>query len=221
MLRWIALLLGVSASGTFATAGEQDKTSFRIVALGDSLVAGHGVSESEAFPAVLQELLRRDPTLTLNLPRLKNLVVINAGIDGSTSASAVSRLKWLLKTPIDLLILELGANDGLRGIKPTETTKNLGEAIEVAQKAQVAIVLVGLRIPPNYGQAYTKEFANIFPALAKKYNIPLIPFLLEGVAGERLLNQADGIHPNAAGHKILAATVFRTVLPIIQKAPKP
>lgn len=206
------MILGLSISVT--TDSATATTAVRIVALGDSLTEGYGVAASEAYPVLLQDRLRET---TGN----KDITVVNAGISGSTSASAAGRLKWLLKTPTDLVILALGANDGLRGIKALETKKNLASAIELAKREKVLLVLAGMKVPPNYGKEYANEFEKTFADLAKQFQIPLIPFLLEGVGGEPTLNQADGIHPNAKGQKIVAKTVYDVVLPLVKKIQKP
>jgi acyl-CoA thioesterase-1 len=174
----------------------------RLLMLGDSLTEGYGVAREEAYPAVLEKLIHDAG---------KNWVVVNAGISGSTTASGVSRLKWQLKTKPDLMILALGANDGLRGLKIEETKKNLAQTIELAQKEKVPVVLAGMLLPPNYGEKYRSDFAKMYVDLAAKYHLRKIPFLLEGVAGKRELNQADGIHPNPEGHKIVAKNVYQAI----------
>ena len=179
----------------------------RILALGDSLTEGYGIAAEEAYPAKLAHLLRQ--------AGLKEVEVLNAGISGSTSASAVSRLKWHLRTKPYLLILALGANDGLRGKKVAELRKNLSDTIELAQKNGVRVILAGMQVPENMGRAYAREFAALFPELAAKYRLKLIPFLLEGVAGDPARNLPDKIHPNEKGHSIIADTVFRTLRPLL------
>lgn len=174
----------------------------KLLILGDSITEGYGVAREAAFPALIEKKIKEQK---------KDWSVINAGVSGSTSASAVSRLKWQLKSKPDLLMLALGANDGLRGLPPKEMEKNISDAIELAQKEKVQIVLVGMMMPPNYSTAYTKEFKEVFPRVAKKYKIKLIPFLLEGVAGKSELNQPDGIHPNEKGHAILADHLFKEI----------
>jgi acyl-CoA thioesterase-1 len=192
---------------TFGLNADQTKKAKRLVVLGDSLTEGYGVAQSSAFPALLQELLRKEG--------FTNWSVINAGVSGATSASAKPRLKWQLKTKPDFIILALGANDGLRGISPQVTAQNLSAAIEELQKNKIPVLLAGLQMPPNYGGPYRKEYADVFPQLAKKYNLPLIPFLLEGVAGVSSLNLADGIHPNEKGHKIIAENVLSVLKKLI------
>ncbi len=173
----------------------------KIVVLGDSLTEGYGVAKGDAFPALLQKKMREN-----GFPELE---IINAGIGGSTSASAPGRLKWLLKGKPDLVILALGGNDGLRGFDLKTTEKNLVQTIEYAQSKNVKIILAGMQIPPNYGKKYTKDFKNMFPRIAKKMKVDLIPFLLEGVGGERELNLPDGIHPNEDGHIVITETLFK------------
>lgn len=173
-----------------------------ILFFGNSLTAGYGVTPSEAFPALIQ--IKID---SLKLP----YKVVNAGVSGETSSGGNSRIDWILRQPLDVFVLELGGNDGLRGIPLIETKKNLQSIIEKvkAKNPAVHILLAGMQIPPNMGQKYTAEFRNIFPELAKKNNITLIPFLLAGVGGEEHLNQEDGIHPTAEGHKIVAENVWK------------
>jgi acyl-CoA thioesterase I len=173
-----------------------------IVFFGNSLTAGYGISPSEAFPALIQNKID-----SLNLP----YKVINAGVSGETSSGGNSRIDWILRQPLDIFILELGANDGLRGIPISETKKNLQSIIDKvkAKNSEVILVLAGMQIPPNMGHQYATEFRNIYSELANKNKMALIPFLLEGVGGEVKLNQQDGIHPTAEGHRIVAENVWR------------
>jgi acyl-CoA thioesterase I len=173
-----------------------------IVFFGNSLTAGYGLSPSEAFPALIQNKID-----SLNLP----YKVINAGVSGETSSGGNSRIDWILRQPLDVFILELGANDGLRGIPISETKKNLQSIIDKvkAKNPAAILVLAGMQIPPNMGQQYATEFREIYSELATKNKMTLIPFLLEGVGGELKLNQQDGIHPTAEGHRIVAANVWR------------
>jgi len=173
-----------------------------IVFFGNSLTAGFGVSPSEAFPAIIQKKID-----SLRLP----YQVINAGVSGETSSGGKTRIDWILREPIDIFILELGANDGLRGTPLSETKKNLQDIIDKvkAKYPDTKLVFAGMEIPPNMGQAYTTEFRNIYTDLAAKNKMTLIPFLLEGVGGEPELNQADGIHPTAEGHLIVAENVWK------------
>jgi acyl-CoA thioesterase-1 len=173
-----------------------------IVFYGNSLTAGYGVSPSEAFPAIIQKKID-----SLDLP----YNVINAGVSGETSSGGKTRIDWILREPVDIFILELGANDGLRGTPLSETKKNLQDIIDKvkAKYPDTKLVFAGMEIPPNMGQAYTTEFRNIYTELAAKNKMTLIPFLLEGVGGEPELNQADGIHPTAKGHLIVAENVWK------------
>jgi acyl-CoA thioesterase-1 len=173
-----------------------------IVFYGNSLTAGYGVSPSEAFPAIIQKKID-----SLGLP----YNVINAGVSGETSSGGKTRIDWILREPVDIFVLELGANDGLRGTPLSETKKNLQDIIDKvkAKYPDTKLVFAGMEIPPNMGQAYTTEFRNIYTDLATKNKMTLIPFLLEGVGGEPELNQADGIHPTAEGHVIVAGNVWK------------
>jgi acyl-CoA thioesterase-1 len=181
-------------SQSLESTNTKDKT---ILFFGDSLTAGMGLNIEEAFPAVIQRKID-----SLGLP----YKVINAGISGETTAGGKNRIDWVLNQKVDIFVLELGANDGLRGVPLTETRRNLQAIIDIVKKKNpdTKIILAGMQIPPNLGIEYTTEFNNIFSELAAKNNLTLIPFLLENVAGIADLNQNDGIHPTAEGHKILA-----------------
>ena len=179
-----------------------------IVALGDSLTEGFGVAKEEAYPHLLeQELLRKGHVVK----------VINAGISGSTSASAASRLRWYIRTNPDIVIVALGGNDGLRGLSVEHMKSKLAEAIELAMSEKIQVLLAGMQIPRNYGTEYTESFRNAFYELAEQYNLQMIPFLLKGVGGVSSLNQADGIHPNPEGHQILTRTVIEYLEPLLPK----
>lgn len=184
-----------------------------IVFYGTSLTAGMGLEPEEAYPALIQEKL---DSLDLGGE------VINAGLSGETTASGKNRLDWVLNQEADIFVLELGANDGLRGVPLDETRKNLQEIInEVREKnPDTKIILAGMQIPPNMGEEYTGEFRNIFPELAEENDLELIPFLLEGVAGNPGLNQRDGIHPTAEGQKIMAENAWEVLGPIIMENPQ-
>ncbi len=175
---------------------------------GDSLTAGLGLETEEAFPALIQQKID-----TLQLP----YQVVNAGLSGETTAGGKNRISWVLNQKVDIFVLELGANDGLRGIPVTETRANLQAIIDTvkAKNPNTKIILAGMQIPPNMGQDYTRDFKNVFPELAAKNNLPLIPFLLENVAGIPDLNQPDGIHPTAEGHKIMAETVWPVIKDVL------
>jgi acyl-CoA thioesterase-1 len=179
-----------------------------IVCLGDSLTEGFQVRPGQSYPALLETRLR-------DLGH--DVRVVNAGISGSTSASGASRLRWQLRAKPDILILGLGGNDGLRGLALESTRENLSRTIDMAQSEGVAVVLAGMQIPPNYGPDYTREFEAIFPALAKQHQVPLIPFLLEGVAAKPELNLADGIHPNPDGYVLVVDNVMPSVLPLLSR----
>lgn len=172
-----------------------------IVFYGNSLTAGYGLSPSQAFPALIQKKID-----SLDLP----YQVINAGVSGETSSGGKTRIDWILREPVDIFVLELGANDGLRGTPLSETKKNLQDIIDIvkAKYPNIKLVFAGMEIPPNMGQAYTTEFRNIYTDLAAKNNMTLIPFLLQGVGGEPDLNLEDGIHPNEEGHRIVAENVW-------------
>jgi acyl-CoA thioesterase I len=184
----------IIASILFFSAVETPKV---ILFFGDSLTAGYGLSTEEAFPALIEKELNKSD---------KKVHVVNAGLSGETSAGGLSRINWILRQPVDVFVLELGANDGLRGLPIEQTRKNLQSIIEKvkAKYPECKIVLAGMMVPPNMGKQYTDEFKSIYPDLAKKNNATLIPFILEDVGGIEKLNQADGIHPNVEGHKIIA-----------------
>lgn len=171
-----------------------------ILFLGDSLTEGYQLSKEEAYPALVERELKKND---------KSIKVINGGVSGATSASGLKRMDWYLKAKPDIMILALGANDGLRGLKIDQTEKNLASVIEKAQERNITVILAGMKMPTNMGESYRTQFENIFPKLAKKYSIKLIPFLLEGVGGQSELNLPDGIHPNPKGHEIMAKTVLR------------
>ena len=180
----------------------------RIVAFGNSLTAGLGVSPDQSYPAQLQHRLREAGY---------HYEVINAGVSGETTAGGLRRLTWILKSRPSMVILELGANDGLRGQPLSLMASNLTKIIEGLQEAGVEVVLAGMQIPPNYGLAYTTGFASMFERLAQDHSVTLIPFFLEGVAARKDLNQADGIHPTAEGYRIVVHTVFDVIEPLLKK----
>ena len=174
-----------------------------VVCLGDSLTEGFQVSPDQSYPALLEARLRE-----LGY----DVRVVNAGISGSTSASGVSRLGWQLRSKPDIVILGLGGNDGLRGLALDSVRENLSRTIALALAKGVAVILAGMKIPPNYGLDYTREFEQIYPALAKRHQVPLVPFLLEGVAAKPELNIGDGIHPNSEGYRLVVDNVLPFVL---------
>lgn len=179
-----------------------------IVFFGDSITAGYQLDLSEAFPALIQKRLD-----SLYLP----YQTVNAGLSGETSASGASRVAWVLKTKVDVFVLELGANDGLRGLEVKETRKNLQLIIDqvLERYPDCKIVLAGMQIPPNMGQEYSKGFQKLFVDLSKTNNLPFIPFILDGVAGHPELNLADGIHPTAEGHQILMENIWKVLVPLL------
>jgi acyl-CoA thioesterase I len=179
-----------------------------ILFFGDSLTAGYGLSPEEAFPAIVEQKLAKNG---------KAAKVVNAGLSGETSAGGVSRIDWILKQPVDIFILELGANDGLRGLPIDQTSKNLQTIIDKvrSKNPKVKVVIAGMMVPPNLGADYTGKFQKVFPELARKNNATLIPFLLQDVAGNEKLNLSDGIHPNPQGHKIVAENVLKAIAPLI------
>jgi len=179
-----------------------------ILFFGDSLTAGYGLSPDVAFPALVEKGLIKEN---------KKVKVINAGLSGETSAGGLSRIDWVLRQPIDVFVLELGANDGLRGLPIDQTKKNLQAIIDKVKSKypKVKIVMTGMMVPPNMGKSYSDEFQKIYPVMAQKNKASLFPFLLEGVAGNEKLNQADGIHPNAEGHRIVANNLVTFLRPLI------
>ena len=189
-------------------AAEPQRSS--ILILGDSLAAGYGLDPSEAFPALIQK--------KVDAARL-NFLVVNAGVSGDTTAGGLRRMDWLLKRRIDVLLLELGGNDGLRGLSVEATRTNLQSIIDRARKANsaVKVVIAGMQMPPNMGEDYNQRFQQVFSDLATTNNTALIPFLLKNVGGNPELNQPDRIHPTAEGHKILAETVWQILEPVLKK----
>jgi acyl-CoA thioesterase-1 len=182
-----------------------------VVFLGDSLTAGLGLNESQAYPALLGQQLQEEG---------KAIRVVNAGVSGDTTAGGLSRIGWILGQHPDLVVVGLGANDGLRGLPLTEVETNLREIIRRARAAGARVLLLGMRIPPNYGP-YAEQFTALYPKLAKELNVPLVPFLLDKVGGIRSLNQADGIHPTAKGQEILAKNVRPYLEEMLERTGKP
>lgn len=175
-----------------------------ILFLGDSLTEGYRLAKEEAYPALVENALKK---------KHDDIKVINGGVSGATSASGMKRLDWYLKAKPDIMVLALGANDGLRGLKVSDTEKNLSTVIEKAQKKGIKVILAGMKMPSNYGEPYRTHFENMFPKLAKKYDLKLIPFILEGVGGVASLNLSDGIHPNQKGHEVMAQTILKVLGP--------
>lgn len=180
----------------------------KFVILGDSLTEGYGVAQTAAFPALLQKKVEQDKL---------NWKVISSGSSGSTSASGLQRIKWIAKDKPDMVLVLLGSNDGLRGLKPEQTEKNLNDTIEWAKKNNIAVSLGQLHVPPNYGKDYEKKFSAVYSKVASKNKIPLAPFLLEKVAGDKNLNLADGIHPNEKGHEVVANNLYPFIKKLLGK----
>ena len=179
-----------------------------ILAFGDSLTAGFGVESKESYPARLQQLLSE---------KGYHYKVVNAGVSGDTTAGGAARIDWVLQHNPEIVIIELGANDGLRGLSISEMRKNLGTIIEACQKKGAKVLLAGMEITPNLGAEYSKEFRESFPLLAKQYKVPLIPFFLKDVAARPELTRPDGVHPLASGYAIVTQTVFQYLEPMLRK----
>jgi acyl-CoA thioesterase-1 len=195
---------------TLSDAGESDRSSPVILLLGDSLTAGYGINREEAYPALLREKIHHMEW---------RAEVIDAGISGTTTAGGIRLLDWHLRRHIDIIVIALGGNDGLRGISPSESKANLEQIIIKARKTYpaITIILAGMMAPPNMGESYGAEFHQIYHDIAANHNAALIPFLLQGVGGHPEMNLADGIHPNPAGHKIIADLVWNVLMPILEK----
>jgi len=211
---WVALCLGllswrVCAAETVSNTSGTLPADKSLVVLGDSLSAGFGVDLSEAWPARIQEKIRE-----AGLP----WKLVNAGLSGDTSAGGLRRLDWILRRPVDALLLELGSNDGLRGLPLEATRTNLQTVIERtrAKYPKVRIVLAGMKMPENLGEAYTRQFETLYRDLAATNKVALIPFLLDGVGGRAELNLPDQIHPNVEGHRRVATNVWQVLQPVLQ-----
>jgi acyl-CoA thioesterase-1 len=202
----LTLICLVSAVPVLCSKAVADDDRPRIVAFGDSLTAGLGVPAEDAYPAQLQHRLDEQGI---------RYRVINAGVSGETTAGGLRRVEWVLKSRPHVVLLELGANDGLRGLNLEQTKANLERIIQRCQEASVTVILAGMKLPPNYGADYTKGFEAIYPAIAKQYGLTLIPFFLDGVAGSAALNQADGIHPTREGYRIIADKVLEQIKPLL------
>jgi acyl-CoA thioesterase-1 len=198
-----ALLLVLLVCSAPASALAADHV---IVALGDSLTAGLGVAADEAYPAVLEARLRREGF---------DYRVVNAGVSGDTSAGGLRRLDWALRLKPEVVIVALGANDGLRGQPPAALRDNLTRIVERARAAGARVLLAGMRVPPNYGDDYARAFAAVYPTVARATGVPLAPFLLDGVAGDPRLNQPDGIHPTAEGQRVIAERLWPHLKPLL------
>ena len=203
--------LGTLAGWAAATEPPAAPPSPRtIVFFGDSITAGYGLEEpaEQAFPALIQKKLSAAGRVWR---------VVNAGLSGETTSGGLRRVEWVLRQPVDVFVLELGANDGLRGIEPAVSRQNLQGIIDRvrARNPAAKILLTGMQMPPTLGPDYTRDFAIIYPELAEKNHVALLPFLLEGVGGSNDLNQGDGLHPNADGHRLVAETVWVHLLPLL------
>lgn len=179
-----------------------------VLAFGDSLTAGYGVKDEESYPSKLQEKIS-----SAGFPHK----VVNAGVSGDTTAGGVRRIRWLMKHEPEIVILALGANDGLRGLSIDEMRKNLEIMITICREHNAQILLAGMKALPNYGEDYMREFETVFPELAKKHDLIFLPFLLEGVAGEREYTQSDGLHPLASGYSIITDLVWQRLKPMLKK----
>lgn len=205
------LVLGLLQPGSVCA---QQENPGRILFFGDSITAGYGLSPDQAFPALIREKI---DSLGWNFE------LVNAGLSGETSAGGLRRVDWMLRRPVDVFVLELGGNDGLRGIDLSSTKKNLQGIIDKVENKypDARIVVAGMQVPPNLGPEYTSEFKSMYPELAKKNDAALIPFLMEGVGGNPKYMQGDGIHPNARGNKMMAETVWDTLRPILERIRTP
>jgi len=203
-----SLICSCEQRSTQAPAATQAQTTYvgTIVAAGDSLTAGQGVTETEAYPAQLEKKL---------MAAGYHYRVVNAGISGETSSGLLSRVSWVLKLKPDIVILVTGANDGLRGTDPQVTQKNITETVRILKQNGVFVILAGMRMVTSMGKEYTSEFAALYPAIAQKFDLIQIPFFLQGVAGNPALNQSDGIHPTAAGYQVITDMVYPYVVKAI------
>jgi acyl-CoA thioesterase-1 len=203
----LAVLLWAARGGEPAAPAAGDPV---VLAFGDSLTAGLGVAPDEAWPALVERRLRREGLAYR---------VVNAGVSGDTTAGARRRVDWVLRSlpaPPRVVVVALGANDGLRGQPVEAVRENLVAIVERFEAAGARVVLAGMRLPPNYGAAYTRAFAAVYGEVARRTGVPLMPFLLDGVGGDAALNQADGIHPNAAGHRVIADRVWPHLAPLLR-----
>lgn len=212
-LRLLAAVLLVCGTQSVPASSESPASPLRtVLVLGDSLAAGYGLDAAQAFPALLQRKVEAAGLA---------YTVVNAGVSGDTTSGGLRRLDWQLRRRIDVLLIELGGNDGLRGIQPSITRSNIEKMIEKAREKQpsIRIILAGMQMPPNMGGEYTEAFRKIYPELAAKYGVELVPFLLEGVGGVAELNQPDRIHPTAQGQKILADNVWAVLEKVLREIP--
>lgn len=202
------LLLGLLAIFYSSFSLASNETNFKqvVLFLGDSLTEGYGIDESESYASLLASKWQQQG---------KSIKVLNGSVSGSTSASALSRLRWFERARPTHLVLALGANDGLRGLEIAQTKQHLSESIDWALERDIQVLLVGMMMPPNYGQEYTQSFEKMFVELAQEKEVSLLPFLLEGVAGQESKNLADGIHPNAKGHRVMKRNVEAYLNPLL------
>jgi acyl-CoA thioesterase-1 len=200
---WLALIVAVASFPHRAFADDPV-----IVALGDSLTAGFGLLVDEAYPTLLEQRLRREGY---------GYRVVNAGLSGDTTAGGLRRVDWVLRSRPTIVIVALGANDGLRHQSPAAMRDNLVEIVRRLRAAGATVLLAGMRVPPNYGPDYARAFAAVFPEVARTTGVPLVPFLLDGVAGDPRLNQPDGIHPTPEGQRIIATTLWPHLKPLLRK----
>jgi acyl-CoA thioesterase-1 len=204
----IVRLLALFAAALLGFAAEPSR---RIVILGDSIAAGYGIDPEEAYPALLQRKIDEAKL---------GYTVVNAGVSGDTTAGGLRRIDWVLKQPLDILVIELGGNDGLRGVPVSETRSNLQAMIDRARAKypEAKIVIAGMKMPANMGTNYTADFEKVFPDIAQKNNAALVPFLLENVGGKVELNQPDRIHPTPEGHKLVAENVWAVLRPLLKQS---
>jgi acyl-CoA thioesterase-1 len=198
------ILAALVLIGVVDTTSAQDT----LTVLGDSLTAGFGVEREEAFPSLIQERLRREGY---------DYRVVNAGVSGDTTAGGLRRVDWVLRTRPSVVIVALGGNDGLRGLSVAAMRDNLEQIITRIRASGARVLLVGMRVPPNYGAEYARAFAAVFSTVARETGVALMPFLLEGVAGDPRLNQADGIHPNAKGQQVVAERLWPYLAPLLRR----
>lgn len=198
-----------AGGGNPAAAADRIGVRPRIVFLGDSLTAGLGLPKAQSVPSLIQQRLENEGY---------HYEVVNAGVSGDTSAGGLNRLDWSLEGDVRVLVIELGANDGLRGLPVAAMKQNLGEIITRARQRGITVLLTGMEAPPNYGAAYTAEFRQAFRDLAREHNVPFLPFYLEGVAGDPVLNQPDGIHPNLDGARIIEHSIWTSLEPLLEDA---